>query len=1605
MDDKLFSSASEQLRRYRRKKIWNRLVKAMAVIVVFCTTYALILPAITLQQELICDKEEHIHTEECYTYEKELLCDKTDEIIHEHNEDCYKEENVLICEEETEQVIVHEHNDECYKQENILTCKEETEQVITHEHIETCYNENNELICTELTEQTITHEHNDTCYKTENVLTCAKTEEIIILHEHTETCYELQDVLKCEEKTVHEHVDDCYQVNQILLCEKEEHEHIDSCYKALDNSDPSADIETRENWEATLNNLELTNNWRENLVKVAESQLGYKESSLNFHIAENGEVFGYTRYGQYYQDIYSEWNHLFVGFCIDYSNIVGYKFDTDLAEWINALTESEMIQTKDNYKPLTGDIIFFDTNQDSIIDRVGIVSEINDNSYMVIEGDYDNQVVQNEYEFDNETIIAYGITPINPEFMLSEEEQEEVDFVISLIDGLPTADEFDAKLYEFDDNEDYDGYELYFMEMKEKIDNVYWMYDSLTDTQKEYVTNKDKILEFEYIWSQTTYIEEVSSAAPTIKSSVSTSDFVQLNLYDYKSTINTNYKNNNKYPGFQWNGGAYVPGTGYARYKVDCIDFGNSMITDFTYGSYNSANTIAPNRQSIGNQGGTINKIDKDGNGHYANRPIGYSTNVSAISRKLLNGYPALIDNTSLSYLFSNNTYAEKKNTANIDGLFQLDSNSGEYFYDSRDNHAQYSNNRFTLYNQIITPNFILYPFGNFLPFSDITNLNNVSQVSKITKLGSYGYIQDVINDLVSDANYETNGTKHQLIDMLAKYRSALQSYGNAWTTWTAADAINDYFNNSSEFRHEGWNFKTDPYLVALLNRLYNIDFDVKKNFFLGMDMQMNFIMPKNGLTGKDNGNNNNAIDSSTNKRPGNPDGIPDYPMEFYFAGDDDVWVYIDNILFLDLTGIHRHVGGKIDFVNGKVYYYAMQSYVDGAVSSTPYYQTTFAEILKSGGIAESELGNYLKYENGKYTTFLDYSSHKFNFYYMERGSGSSVCRINFNFPLLRQNSINISKELTNDTNVLGDPDFKFQVLKANANGTKTNNLFIGANTTYNIYNENDTKIGTGKTDANGVLTLKAGQRAEFTGIEENSGKYYVRELFDSLITGQYDKVTVSGEETTTSGNIVIGTDNFTGVESSVKDMSDGSTIFKFTNQIVTANLNKVELSKELTETPKPSETAKNQIFKFAVLLDGKPLSSSTKYTLTNEDGTSNEKSVLVENGVSYVELKANQKVTVDKILCGSIYKIYEVSDGYVVKYLDNETELATKTDNDGHIYIEAPVEVNKDIQIIAYNTESNDNVQINVTKQFIDYDDINRKFTFVLEQVLDQTGTSSLGIVQTTELDYPTTTSGMLIIPYRYSDLSSSEQKFYYKVYEQNDSLENVVYDTGYAIIEVTVKRYKDSTTRKETVDAQITKYWLYEYEGKLVSDEELETKETGFIFKNTLVGDLKITKELIGSSLNDDSFEMTVKLTDSQDNPISGTFTALLTAADNTTTNTTITFDSNGETKFSLKQNESLKINDLPYLSKWTVTETITENFDYDVLYYNNGTESDNPDCSYGVINAVDNHSKVLNNTKYALPETGGDGTYLYTLGGVLLMMISFIVYLILKRREEVR
>ena len=69
-----------------RLKRWRKMILCLSCVVVFCTVYALILPALTLERKTICGQEEHMHTEACYSTEGQLICEKEE---HTHTEACY----------------------------------------------------------------------------------------------------------------------------------------------------------------------------------------------------------------------------------------------------------------------------------------------------------------------------------------------------------------------------------------------------------------------------------------------------------------------------------------------------------------------------------------------------------------------------------------------------------------------------------------------------------------------------------------------------------------------------------------------------------------------------------------------------------------------------------------------------------------------------------------------------------------------------------------------------------------------------------------------------------------------------------------------------------------------------------------------------------------------------------------------------------------------------------------------------------------------------------------------------------------------------------------------------------------------------------------------------------------------------------------------------------------------------------------------------------------------------------------------------------------------------------------------------------------------------
>lgn len=151
----------------------------MAAVVVFWTVYALILPAITLESEILCcSYTVHQHNESCYDEKGNIICGYADYAVHTHQESyCYDDQGNLIC--EWEEIAEHVHTADCYEEQLVLICGLE---------------ENGE------------HAHTDECYETRSVLICEKPE--VILHTHTGDCYDEGGNLICGQLQVEAHQHD-----------------------------------------------------------------------------------------------------------------------------------------------------------------------------------------------------------------------------------------------------------------------------------------------------------------------------------------------------------------------------------------------------------------------------------------------------------------------------------------------------------------------------------------------------------------------------------------------------------------------------------------------------------------------------------------------------------------------------------------------------------------------------------------------------------------------------------------------------------------------------------------------------------------------------------------------------------------------------------------------------------------------------------------------------------------------------------------------------------------------------------------------------------------------------------------------------------------------------------------------------------------------------------------------------------------------------------------------------------------------------------------------------------------------------------------------------
>ena len=215
--------------------------------------------------------------------------------------------------------------------------------------------------------------------------------------------------------------------------------------------------------------------------------------------------------------------------------------------------------------------------------------------------------------------------------------------------------------------------------------------------------------------------------------------------------------------------------------------------------------------------------------------------------------------------------------------------------------------------------------------------------------------------------------------------------------------------------------------------------------YSFGMNLDAEFYMPEGGKV------NNQA-------------------MVFDFTGDDDVWVFIDGVLVLDLGGIHQALDGSIDFATGDINYYGKNPSNEAIPAAT---------ITEAFGKA------------GKKWDPTPYETHHLSFFYLERGDGGSNCKIRFNLPVKPSKAIDIEKETLGT--IEADKQFQFQ-------------LFVGGapyQGKYSVYNAYTNQVESDKqTGANDVITLTKGQFARVQSDKfTDDTTYTVRELNSSDYT------------------------------------------------------------------------------------------------------------------------------------------------------------------------------------------------------------------------------------------------------------------------------------------------------------------------------------------------------------------------------------------------------------------------------------------------------------------------------------------------------------------------
>ena len=494
-----------------------------------------------------------------------------------------------------------------------------------------------------------------------------------------------------------------------------------------------------------------------------------------------------------------------------------------------------------------------------------------------------------------------------------------------------------------------------------------------------------------------------------------------------------------------------------------------------------------------------------------------------------------------------------------------------------------------------------------------------------------------------------------------------------------------------------------------------------QNKFAFGMMISFEFLQPKNGkINGQD--------------------------MVFSFSGDDDVWVFIDNKLVLDLGGVHERATGSINFANGEVY-------VNNQSNPT--------------------LGSVF---NSDSDTFADYTSHSLKLFYMERGRGDSNCSIKFNLPPRPTNSIEIVKSLANsDKEKYTSTDFQFKAYledEEDRNQELVQYNAIPEGTPYRVKKNDSLTDEVRYVGANNIFTLKAGESAVFEGID--SGLWFYAEEV-GILSDQFDRVDITDWKVTYHdlNEKLVGTSNGkvpeqteTYLARSEEKTAGNAARVEFKNTCNVKNLRKLRITKKMNGL---STTDK---FSFQVYLTGQNgqfIPYDGGYEVIHKDGTSASREGNPQGIIS--DIAPDETIVIDKILSGTEFRVNEIEpvnfnsryEKPIKEVKEGSCDVGTVTGSDGMIALE------KDAHVIITNTLK---VDLTVNKE---WSDKNIKHSSIYAGLYKADGTPLKCVELNEDNQYR----------YVFGNVSSSDLVYELRPVTGNENAEFTINNNGYVKVE----------------------------------------------------------------------------------------------------------------------------------------------------------------------------------------------------------------------------